>query len=144
MAAYESDRRGCRQLACRAGTIPRVCAAAALVFSGFIELPSARADSASCLAKAAAFVSELDELLEKVRNSNQPYFDLVERYFPLRDCEAEALLDVVRRSRFLRSIGYNPRSNAYYIKFEKDDVGAWFAYYVSERKSSTPGAGFRK
>jgi hypothetical protein len=119
-------------------------AAASLFFLCLAQMPDARADSASCLAKATAFVTGLDELLEKERGSNDPYFDLVERYFPLRDCEAEALLDVVRKSQFLRSIQHNPRTNEYFIHFEKDKARGWFAYYVNERKSSAAGAGIRK
>jgi hypothetical protein len=62
------------------------------VLLAFVKVPNAYADSVTCLAKAAAFVAELDELLEKERRSNGPYFDLAERYFPLRDCEAESLV----------------------------------------------------
>jgi hypothetical protein len=79
-----------------------------------------------------------------VKYSSAPYGDLAERYFPFRDCEAEALLDIARRSRFIRSIQHNPRTNEYFVKFENDFVGAWFAYLVSERKSRTAGAGFTR
>jgi hypothetical protein len=107
----------------------------------------ARADSASCLAKAAAFVAEMDALLEKENDekpqlSSKPYVALAERYFPLNDCEAEALLDVVRKSRFIRSIQHNSRANEYYILIEKDPLGAWISYLVSERRSVSAGAGF--
>jgi hypothetical protein len=113
-----------------------------VLFLAFVQIPDARADSASCLAKAASFVTELDELLEKEQYRSGPYADLAERYFPLRDCEAEALLDLVRTSRFIQSIKYSPRTNEYFIKFERDGLGAWFAYLVSERKSQAAGAGF--
>jgi hypothetical protein len=111
------------------------------VLLAFAKVPNAHADSATCLAKAAAFVAELDELLEKERRSNRPYFDLAERYFPLRDCEAEALLDIARKSRFIRSIQYNPRTNEYHVLFERDIWGAWFSYLVAQRKSRSAGAG---
>jgi hypothetical protein len=111
------------------------------VLLAFAKVPNAHADSATCLAKAAAFVAELDELLEKERRSNGPYFDLAERYFPLRDCEAEALLDIARKSRFIRSIQYNPRTNEYHVLFERDIWGAWFSYLVAQRKSQSAGAG---
>jgi hypothetical protein len=124
--------------------LAKTFAAVGLLAVCFAHMSDARADSASCLAKAAAFVTGLDELLEKERDSNRPYFDLVERYFPLRDCEPEALLDVVRKSRFLRSIQHNPRTNEYFIHFERGDAGGWFAYYATEKKSSTAGAGIRK
>jgi hypothetical protein len=104
--------------------------------------PNAYADSASCLAKATSFVAELDELLSKERNWNTPYFNLIDKYFPLRDCEVDALLDVVRGSRFIRSISYHARTNQYFIVFLNGDVDARFAYLVSEKKSQMASAGF--
>jgi hypothetical protein len=62
------------------------------------QAPIARADSVSCLAKVSAYVAELDELLSKEKNWITPYDDLNARYFPFRDCEADALLEVVRSS----------------------------------------------
>jgi hypothetical protein len=111
------------------------------VLLAFAKVPNAHADSATCLAKAGAFVAELDELLDKEKYHSQPYSDLAERYFPLGDCEAEALLDVVRQSRFIRSISYFPHKNEYFISFERDYFGASFGYFVSERKSELAGAG---
>jgi len=108
------------------------------------QISDARADSALCLAKASSFVAELDELLSKEKNWNTPYFDLIERYFPLRDCEADALLEVVRGSRFIRSISYHARTNQYFIVFLNGDVGARFAYLVSEKKSHAASAGFTR
>src|SRR5438046_2999086 len=62
-----------------------------------------------------------------------PYDELSERYFSLRDCEADALLDVVRRSRFIRSISHDGRANAYFIRLSNNDVLVSFTYYVAER-----------
>jgi len=103
--------------------------------------PNAYADSASCLAKATSFVAELDELLSKERNWNTPYFDLIDRYFPLRDCEVDALLDVVRGSRFIRSISYRSRTNEYLVFFASGDADAGFAYLVFEKRSRAASAG---
>jgi hypothetical protein len=66
-----------------------IAAGSLIAFSALFvaHAPDARADSASCLAKATSFVVDLDELLSRERNWNTPYFDLIERYFPLRDCE---------------------------------------------------------
>jgi hypothetical protein len=72
------------------------------LFLCLAQVPSARADSASCIAKVSSYVAELDELLSKERNWITPYNDLNKRYFPFRDCEADALLEVVRRSSFVR------------------------------------------
>jgi hypothetical protein len=99
------------------------------------QAPDARADSASCLAKVSAYVAELDELLSKERNWITPYFDLNKRYFPFRDCEADALLKVVRNSNFIRSISYSSRAKAYFIRFSSDEVFVDLTYYVDEKKS---------
>jgi hypothetical protein len=107
-----------------------------------MHVSAARADSASCLAKAASFVAELDELLEKEQEWDTPYPNLVKRYFPLRDCEAEALMNVVRQSRFIRSIYHHSRTGEYIVRFERGNLGAWFAYLASERKSAGADAGF--
>jgi hypothetical protein len=123
---------------------PKTLGAISVLLLACAQLPGARADSDTCLAKAASFVAELDELLEKERNSIGPYFDLAERYFPLRDCEAEALLDIVRGSRFIRSIQHSPRTEEYHILFERDPFGAWFSYLVAERKSRAAGAGLTR
>jgi hypothetical protein len=102
------------------------------------QASSARADSALCLAKVTSYVAELDVLLLEVRNRLTPYNELSERYFPLRDCEADALLDVVRRSRFIRSISHDARTNAYFIRLSNNDVLVSFTYYVAEKKTN-PG-----
>ena len=112
------------------------------VFLCLAVASNARADSASCLAKVSSYVIELDQLLSKERNWITPYLDLNERYFPLRDCEADALLDVVRGSRFIRSISYVSRVNEYLIHFSSDEVSAGFGYQVSEKKSTFVSAGW--
>jgi hypothetical protein len=83
------------------------------------QISSARADSASCIAKVSSYAAELDELLSKERNCLTPYDDLNKRYFPFRDCEADALLEEVRRSGFIRSISYMSRTKEYLIHFLK-------------------------
>jgi hypothetical protein len=92
--------------------------------------------------KSVSYVAELDELLSNERNWITPYFDLNERYFPFRDCEADALLEEVRRSRFIRSISYHSGTKQYFIKFTSDEVVVGFAYYVSEKKSDADHAGW--
>jgi hypothetical protein len=102
----------------------------------FTQIPHARANSASCLAKIASYVAELDVLLLEVRNNLAPYDELSERYFPFRDCEADALLEVVRRSKFIRSISHSARADAYFIHFSNGDAVVSFTYYASEKKSN--------
>jgi hypothetical protein len=109
--------------------------AAGVIFSCLAVAPSARADSASCLAKASSYVAELDQLLSKERNRLTPYNDLNEKYFPFRDCEANALLDAVRKSNFIRSISYGSRTTEYFILFSSDDVLISFTYNASKKKA---------
>jgi hypothetical protein len=116
-------------------------AISALVLS-LTQAPSARADSASWLAKVSAYVADLDELLSKERNWNTPYMDLTKRSFPIYDCEADALLEVVSGSRFIRSISYHSRTNQYLILFSNGDADASVAYLVSEKKSNAATADF--
>jgi len=106
-------------------------AAVGALFLCVAQVSSARGDSASCIAKVSAYVAELDALLSKERNWITPYHDLNERYFPFRDCEADALLDAVRRSSFIRSISYF--SGRYFIHFSSDEVLVGFTYYVLEK-----------
>jgi hypothetical protein len=109
---------------------------------GLLQAPDASADSASCLAKVSAYVVELDELLSKERNWVTPYFDLVKRTFPICDCEVDELLNIVRGSRYIRSISYSSRLNEYLIVFSSDVAQADFTYLVSLKKSDSASAGF--
>jgi hypothetical protein len=113
----------------------RRVAAASVIFLCLAQAPSARADSASCIAKVSSYVAELDQLLSKERNWITPYNDLNEKYFPFRDCEVDALLDAVRKSNFIRSISYMPRTTEYLIHFSSDDVLVGFTYNVSKKKA---------
>jgi hypothetical protein len=86
----------------------------------------------------SSYVAELDELFGRERKrvmSLDPYIDLNEKYFPFRDCEPDALLEIVRSSRFVRSIDHNPRSNNYSIHFSNDQVRVGLIYDASEKKS---------
>jgi hypothetical protein len=104
------------------------------------QAPSAHADSASCIAKVSSYVAELDQLLSKERNLLTPYDNLNERYFPLRDCEVDALLEVVRRSSFIRSISFSSRADLYLVHFSSDRVLVGFGYHGSEKRSHRDGA----
>jgi hypothetical protein len=86
----------------------RYLTAVGALLLGLTQISNARADPASCLAKASLFVTELDELPSKEKNWITPYEDLNERYFPLRDCEPNALLDVCQ-GLTLHSIDILPR-----------------------------------
>ena len=120
-------------------TAGHLIAVITLVFC-LVKVPGARADSATCIAKVSSYVAELDQLLSTERNWLTPYDNLNERYFPLRDCEVDALLEVVRGSSFIRSISHNPRSDLYLVHFSSDRVQVGFGYRVSEKRSDRDGA----
>lgn len=124
----------------RGRDIARYLAAICALVMCLTQARSAKADSASCLAKVSAYVAELDKLLSKERNWLTPYNDLNERYFPFRDCEADALLEVVRSSNFIRSISYSSRTKTYFIHLSNDEVLVGFVYHISEKKSETDTA----
>jgi hypothetical protein len=100
------------------------------------QVPNARADSDTCLAKIKSYVAELDILLLEVKNRLAPYNELSERYFPFRDCEPQALLEVVRGSKFIRSISHHARTDAYFIHFSNGNAIVSFTYYAAEKKSN--------
>ncbi|WP_152535697.1 hypothetical protein [Bradyrhizobium sp. Ai1a-2] len=100
-------------------------------------MKQARGDPASCLARVASYVTELDQLLAKERNEITPFDELNKRYTPFEDCEADALLVEALRSRFALPITYNPRSKTYLVEFSSKDVRVGFAYLAAQRKSET-------
>jgi hypothetical protein len=104
----------------------------------------ARADPAFCARKVSSYVAELDQLLSKERNWITPYFDLNDRYSPFVDCDADALLEEVSRSRFARPITYGPKSKTYFIEFSSNDVSVSFAYQVDTRKTLAHSATFTR
>jgi hypothetical protein len=114
--------------------------AAAIVLLLLMQASIARADPVFCINKVKAYVAELDQLLAKERNWITPYNDLNKRYFAFEDCDTDALLEEVKRSRFIESIAYYPRVKEYYIHFSSRDVLVSFVYRASEKKSDTPSA----
>jgi hypothetical protein len=104
--------------------------------------PTANADPASCLEKVSSYVAEVDRLLAREKNLITPFEDLNRQYSEFRDCDTDALLELVWQSPFLMQITYNPRVKAYYVMFSSKDVKIGFAYYARERKSNTPSAGW--
>ena len=114
----------------------RYLMAAGALFICLAQVPGARADFGSCIANASAYIVELDELLSREKNWITPYKNLNERYLPLHDCEADALLEVAKRSRFIRSIAYHPPTKEYLIYFSSDHVEVGFNYLASEKRSN--------
>jgi len=97
----------------------------------------ARADPASCLEEVSSYVAEVDQLLATERKWITPFDDLNKRYFEFRDCDTDALLEVVWRSSFIQRITYNPRAKKYHILLSSKDVEVGFTYDAREKRSST-------
>jgi hypothetical protein len=114
--------------------------AATILVLCVVEAPTARADPASCIEKVSFYVAEVDQLLATEKNWITPFHDLNKRYFEFRDCEADALLEVVSRSRFFQQIAYNPRAKEYLILLSSKDVEVGFAYDARAKKSNTLSA----
>ena len=95
----------------------------------------ARGESSSCIERVSAYVAELDQLLSKERNWITPYDDLNARYVPFLDCDVDALLEEVVKSRFIRPITYNPRSKTFFIHFSSADVKVGFVCEVKQRRT---------
>jgi hypothetical protein len=111
------------------------CAVVAFLLCA-MQVSIACADPASCLEKVSSYVAEVDQLLAKEKNWITPFHDLNKRYFEFRDCDTDALLEVVWQSRFLEEIGYNPRAKRYVIVLSSKDVEVGFAYNAREKRSN--------
>lgn len=120
----------------KVANVRRSLMAVCALYLCLLQSPDARGDLGSCIANASAYVVELDELLSRVKNQLTPYDDLNERSFPLHDCDVDALLEVVKRSRFIRSIDYHPPTKQYFIYFSSGFVRVGFTFLVPERRST--------
>ena len=103
-----------------------------------MQVSIVRADPVSCLGKVSSYVAEVDQLLAKERNRITPFDDLNDRYFPLLDCDTDALLEVVWEARFRRSITYNPRVKECLILFSSNDVRVGFSYRAWRKNRTLP------
>jgi hypothetical protein len=103
---------------------------------------TANADPASCLEKVSSYVAEVDQLLAREKNWIMPFVDLNKRYPSFVDCDTDALLLVTWRSRFLRSINYNPQAKQFIVLFSSDDVTVGFSYYPLTKNSEPPFVGW--
>src|SRR5882724_2800405 len=93
-----------------------------------MQVSMTRADPASCLEKVSSYVAEVDQLLASEKDRITPFQDLNKRYFEFRDCDTDAVLEVVWRSPFLIHIAYNPQAKKYYIRFSSKEVEVGFAF----------------
>jgi hypothetical protein len=55
-----------------------------------------------CKARLENFVSELDALLDVNPNSLEPLLSLLQRSFPLKNCDMETAIAICRKSKYFR------------------------------------------
>ena len=119
----------------------RSFAAVAVLFLCLVHASVARGSS-SCAERVSTYVAELDQLLSKEREWITPYDDLNARHAPFLDCEGDALLEEVHKSRFITPIAYDPRNRLFFIRFSNDDVQVGLVYEVDGRRSQFHSAKF--
>jgi hypothetical protein len=57
-----------------------------------------------CEARLQGFVSDLDVLLDSRAPSVDPFYALIKRYFPLKNCDADVAIAICRRSKYFLPI----------------------------------------
>ncbi|MEO6381032.1 MAG: hypothetical protein ABIO35_03285 [Nitrobacter sp.] len=120
----------------KVANVRRYLMAVGILYLCLLQAPHARGDFGSCVANASMYLAELDELLSRVEDRLTPYDALNERYLPFHDCETNVFLEVVKRSRFARSIVYHPPTNEYSIYLSSEYVKVGFNYLASEKRSN--------
>jgi len=116
---------------CKAGFQRTAIAAIVVLWLCAVEASSALADNtASCVAKMSSYVAELDRLLATQKTRIAPFDELIGKYFPFIDCDADPLLVETTRSRFFRGIQYNPRARYYVVRLASKDVEVIFSGLV--------------
>jgi hypothetical protein len=66
------------------------------------DLPKpGQTEALSCEAKLEKFIVELEELLNSAPRTSDPFHELIDRYFPLKRCDTQAILRIVRKSKYL-------------------------------------------
>jgi hypothetical protein len=68
-----------------------------------------------CSVRLGNFVSELDALLDVNPNSLEPLLSLLQRTFPLKNCDIESAITISRKSKYFASASEQPTS--YVIAF---------------------------
>jgi hypothetical protein len=122
-------------------------AVAALLLS-ISQIAAARADDTpACVAKMSEYVAELDQLLATEipwyrSHKIGPYRKLNRTHFPFADCDGDPLLIEASKSRFFRTIGYQPRPKSYIVDFSNGVVLVSFIYRANERRAESNGLGW--
>jgi hypothetical protein len=68
-----------------------------------------------CKTRLGNFISELDALLDVNPRSLEPLLSLLQRHFPLKNCDIETAITISRKSKYFASASEQPTS--YVIAF---------------------------
>jgi hypothetical protein len=68
-----------------------------------------------CRTRLTIFISKMDELLDSNPPSLDPLLDLLQVYFPLKDCDIESAIAICRQSKYFASVNEQP--TRYVISF---------------------------
>jgi hypothetical protein len=68
------------------------------------ENSPSRSDQMSCAVRIQEFVSELDILLEKNPNTLEPFWSLLQKYFPLTECDIQEVKSISKKSKYFDSV----------------------------------------
>lgn len=72
-----------------------------------------------CTTKLERFVVDIDDLLAKSPRNILDVFEVLNRYFPLHGCRAEAVSDIMKKSKYFRSVAMNgPKMHVYLLNSE--------------------------
>jgi hypothetical protein len=81
-----------------------------------------------CKTRLGNFISELDALLDVNPNSLEPLLSLLQRSFPLKNCDIQAAIAICRKSKYLSSV--EEGSDRYVFVFSNAFSGAFSGFNV--------------
>lgn len=99
-------------------------------------------ESLGCEAKLEKFVIELDELFNSPPRASDPFHELIDRYFPLKHCDAQAVLAIVRKSKYLVQVYETWRE--YTFSFVAHGFVVGFGLLKESGDSELPSASAKK
>jgi hypothetical protein len=81
-----------------------------------------------CSARLGNFISELDALLDVNPNSLEPLLSLLQRTFPLKNCDIDTAIAISRKSKYFVSV--EDGGNRYVFVFSNAFSGAFSGFNV--------------
>jgi len=101
-----------------------------------------------CVTRLRDFIAELDELLNSDPHSIRPVFNLLNRYFPLENCDINEAIKICRQSKYFRGVDEQPKSYVIWFSsagfFQHPGVFVTFSLLKESGNSRFPSAKFNK